>query len=164
MEVAAAAAQLCELRPAAIVTAQVADLTEMEDQRRFGVLVRSASGAGFHVLCLGGRGQDGDQIWPQRFLAVLGRRAGEAALRAWAVQSRQVYGQEVVIFKSARCTQLLFESGRTEIWPGFSLDLVTKAYERSRGRGTLTLDRALVLSPAAFGFASIIGRWPSCGA
>ena len=46
--------RLCERRPAAIVSAQVADLIEVQNQRRFGVLARSASGAGFDVLFLNG--------------------------------------------------------------------------------------------------------------
>lgn len=55
-----------------------------------------------------------------------------------------------MIFKSAGGTELLFESGRTEMWPGVSLDLVTKAYKRRRGRGVLMSARAFVLSLPPF--------------
>ena len=141
-------ARLCERQPAAIVSAQLEDRSSEENQRRFSSLVRSAHGAGIAVLCLGGRWRDGDRTWQQWFLAVFGRRIFEAALRAWALLSRQEYGQEVVIVKSSQnITDLLFDSGRTERWPLFSLDLVTKARQRSQGRGALMLERVVVPAP-----------------
>jgi len=145
-----AMARLCGRRPAVIVSAHIEDLTATGNHHRLKLLARSALCAGFAVLYLCGSWHDGNRSWTQWFLAVFGSREREPALRAWVLQARFEFGQEVALFKSSRSTtDLLFDSGRTERWPAFSLELVTKAYQRSRGRGALMLERALVLRSAA---------------
>lgn len=138
----AALARLGATRPAAIVSAYADNLADVDNRRRTEALTHTVQ-YGSSVLRLSGRWRDGEREWPQIFLAILGNQQDSVSLRAWAVRCRREYGQELVIFKSARNTlDILFDSGRTEIWPHFTLGTVEKAYERSRGRGRLVFEHA----------------------
>ena len=89
----AAVARLCERKPAAIVSARFDDLTEMENQRwvafRPGRRTPPTSGYCAWRQMAGGRAKLATVVSGSL------RRTCEAAFRAWAAQSRQVYGHGV---------------------------------------------------------------------
>lgn len=141
--------RLLDRRPVVIISADLDDSGAAENQRRLKSLAQSALDAGFGVMVLTGRWQDVDRIWSQSFLAVFGVQNNGALLQEWAIRWRQQCGQELVIVKAHNVTALLFDSGRTEIWPDFGLGMVVKAYERSRGRGRLAFEEAFKISEVA---------------
>lgn len=108
----AAVARLCERKPARHCLGASRRPHRDEESTSIGRFGPVDIWRRFPVLCLGGRWRGREtRILPQQFLVALGRWAGEAALRAWGIESRERFGREGGIFESPGWVEVMFDSG-----------------------------------------------------